>query len=520
MTSDLIKLQRSPREVSRWQKAQQQLLGGRPGAVLGSYRDLVQRFPGVVQLWFELGIAAAGQLDFELAEHAFGRARQLAPSDASLLGLLGQQYHRLRRLDQARDCFEQAVVADPSSVHARLSLAAWLERDHRLEAAWECVEACVARHPQNAQARCARALLLHRQGRATKAETALRDLIKDGSPDPNVRFSSRHLLGVVLDEMGRHAEAWQWLVEAKAQLRQTANVAKLEQDYDRADRQRRDLLATLTPATIQRWRAEGSVDPLGHRLAFLGGHPRSGTTLIEQLLGAHPDILAFDEPDAFVQEVWNQLAPMQAAQPLTLLALDTLSPSRRLELRRRYLKSLGRDGGLASGAKVLLDKNPSPTASLHLWLRVFPEVKVIIALRDPRDVVISCFFQNLMLTPTNANFLSLERTVRHFADLMDVWLRMRELGGFDWLETRYEDVVTNLEAEGRRVTQFLDLSWHSDQGKSHEAASRKILFAPTFNEVTKPVHNRAVGRWQHYAEALAPVQDRLAPYCRALGYAL
>ena len=103
--------------------------------------------------------------------------------------------------------------------------------------------------------------------------------------------------------------------------------------------------------------------------------------------------------------------------------------------------------------------------SLNVWLRVFPELKVIIALRDPRDVVISCFFLNIMLNSTNVNFLSLERTAKHYADLMDVWLRMRELGGFDWIETRYEDVVANLEAEGKRVTEFLGLSWHPDQAR-------------------------------------------------------
>ena len=83
--------------------------------------------------------------------------------------------------------------------------------------------------------------------------------------------------------------------------------------------------------------------------------------------------------------------------------------------------------------------------SLNVWLRVFPELKVIIALRDPRDVIISCFFLNIMLNATNVNFLSLERTAKHYADLMDVWLRLRELGGFDWIETRYEDVVADLE---------------------------------------------------------------------------
>ena len=166
-----------------------------------------------------------------------------------------------------------------------------------------------------------------------------------------------------------------------------------------------------------------------------------------------------------------------------------------------------------------MDKNPSPTASLHIWLRIFPELRVIIALRDPRDVIISCFFLNIMLNATNVNFLSLERTAKHYADLMDVWLRLRELGGFQWLETRYEDVVANVEGEGKRVTESLGLSWHPDQARYYETARRKVLFAPTYHDVTQPVYKRAVGRWERYAEALEPIQSRLTPYCRAFGYA-
>ncbi len=221
---------------------------------------------------------------------------------------------------------------------------------------------------------------------------------------------------------------------------------------------------------------------------------------------------------AFVQEVSEQLAPFGAASGPSLNALDALSAAQRAHFQQRYFKSLLREGAGEPAVELLLDKNPSPTGLLHLWLRVFPDLKVIIALRDPRDVIISCFFQNLMLSATNANFLSLERTARHYADLMDVWLRLRELGGFDWMETRYEDIVNNLEAEGRRVTEFLGLTWHPQQANYHETARKKFVFAPTYREVTQPVYRRAVGRWQRYAEALAPVQERLAPYCRAFGY--
>ncbi len=519
MHSDLVKLQRSPHEIARWQKAQQQALSGRHGPALAGYRDLLKRFPGVAQLWFESGIAAAGELDFSRADEAFRRVMELAAKDATMLVLTGQQYHRLRRLDKARDCFERAVAADPNSISAQITLAEWLERERRLDDAWVCVEECMARHPQDGQTRYFQAFLLHRKGRNTEAETALRDLIKSGPRDPNVRSSSRHLLGVVLDALGQYAEAMQWLCEAKAQVRQMRDTASMEKDYDRMDRQRRELLATLTPEVIQRWCEEARATQPGHRVAFLGGHPRSGTTLVEQILGAHPGILAFDESEAFVQEVANAIAPPQSAKGMTMDTLNALNASWRTNMGDRYFKSLFREMRGEPGSQLLLDKNPSATAWIYLWLRIFPDLKVIIPLRDPRDTVISCFFQNLMLTVANVNFLSLERAAKHYADLMDVWLRMRELGGFDWIETRYEDVVDNLEVEGRRVTEFLGLPWHPDQASFHETAQRKVVFAPTYDEVTKPVHSRAVKRWEHYAEALEPIRARLAPYCRAFGYA-
>jgi tetratricopeptide (TPR) repeat protein len=516
---DLAKLERSPRDLERWQKAQQQLLAGRAAAALPVYRDLTQRFPGILNLWFELGTAAGGDLDFALAVQAFGRAETLASGNPAALVMIGQKFHWLRQIDSARACFQRAVEADPSSTHARLSWAAWLERERRLDEASAQVEACLARNPKEPPALYYRAFLLHRAGRPAEAEKPLRDLTQGSLSDPNVKISCFHLLGVVLDELGQYAEAMEWLLKAKAAARQHNNVAALEQSYDKADRQRRSLLARLTPGMIRRWQQEAPAQPLRHPLALLGGHPRSGTTLIEQILGAHPAVRAFDESEAFVGEVGDKLAPAPPAPPLSAEALDALPAARRDDLRRRYCRSLFREAEGEWSASVLLDKNPSPTASLHLWLRVFPESKIIIALRDPRDVILSCFFQNLALTPLNVNFLSLERSVKHYADLMDTWLRLRDLGGFAWMETRYEDVVGGLEAEGRRVTEFLGLSWHPAQAASHEAARRKLVFSPTYGEVAQPVHARAIGRWRNYAAALEPLLPRLASYAKTFGYA-
>jgi hypothetical protein len=178
-----------------------------------------------------------------------------------------------------------------------------------------------------------------------------------------------------------------------------------------------------------------------------------------------------------------------------------------------------REAGPAGTGKLLLDKNPSPTARLPLWLKVFPELRVLVALRDPRDVVLSCYFQNIPLNATNVNFLSLERLARHYADLMDIWLAVREWEGFTWLEVRYEDTVADLEKEGRRVTEFLGLAWHEEQARFYEKSRSKQLYSPTYQDVTRPVYSRSVGRWRAYEKHLAPILSALEPYCRTFGYA-
>ncbi len=79
-------------------------------------------------------------------------------------------------------------------------------------------------------------------------------------------------------------------------------------------------------------------------------------------------------------------------------------------------------------------------------------------------------------------------------------------------------MVADVEFEGRKVTEFLGLTWHADQARFHETARRKVLYAPTYHDVTQPVYQRAVKRWERYAAALEPVAAKLEPYCRAFGY--
>jgi tetratricopeptide (TPR) repeat protein len=271
LLDDLTKLRRSPHAMASWQNALQCLNNGRHAPALATFNNLVQQFPGVPQLWAELGIAATGNLDFAAADQAFQRALELASADPALLVAIGAQYYHLRRLDQALACFERAVAANPSSVNLRLTLAAWLERFRRLDEALECVETCLTQHPKDDSVRYFKAFLLHRKGLNAEAETLLRDLLKSNSPPPlSVQADAHHLLGVVLDAFGQYTEALSCIGKAKTLRSQTVNMAAHEMTSGKINQARRELLAELTPATLQRWREEAGHAPLPASIGAVG----------------------------------------------------------------------------------------------------------------------------------------------------------------------------------------------------------------------------------------------------------
>jgi hypothetical protein len=420
------------------------------------------------------------------------------------------QCQGLRQPQKARACFEQARAVDPTAINPRMALAILSEQNHRFAEARAAIESCLAIDPRDDQARYFAALLDRRENRIEEAELQLRDLIASGPRHQYVQYASRYELAEVLNRTGRFDEAMQLLLEAKTLQRRLGTIDAMLQEYDQGAGQYRRSTLELPKNILRTWASEfperdREAMP---RLAFLGGHPRSGTTLLEQILGAHPEVAALDEHPAFT---------MVACQLFN--AAPQITASRLNLIRRRYLEAIQREWGGSLEGKLLLDKNPSPTARLRIWLRVFPELRIVVALRDPRDVVISCYFQNIYLNVINVNFLSLERTARHYANLMDVWLAVRQWEGLAWTETRYEDIVADMEKEGRRVTEFLGLNWDPAQGRFHEKSSQKQMYSPTYHDASQPVYKRSVTRWPAYEKHLAPILPILEPYCRALGYA-
>ena len=253
-------------------------------------------------------------------------------------------------------------------------------------------------------------------------------------------------------------------------------------------------------------------------MAVLASFPRSGTTLLEQVLDSHPGLVSSDEREAFGRDIFPAIWRTEQTPLPTAQALDNAPPERLAAQRERYLAYMEAALNEPIGDRIHLDKNPTLTLLIPGMVRLFPETKLLIALRDPRDVILSCFMQYLPLNTNSVCFLTLERTARRYAHDMGIWRRFREIACTPWIEVRYEDCVTHLEREARRALEFLGLPWDPQVLQDRERLKSKAVASPTYEAVSQPLYTSAIGRWKNYRKYLEPCLEILQPSIDAFGY--
>jgi Flp pilus assembly protein TadD len=468
-------------------------------------------------------VARAYALRYRYAdsERLAALAQSLYPDDARLQTLLGHSYVLIRQFDRAIACYRRALElapASPDRPHILLELANMLERLHQLDDARQCAEEALALAPQLEKARYALAVIDRRTGDAAGAEARWRQIIEAAQAAPAVIADSWYQLAALADANGNYEQSFDSLTRAKEILNRAASPQRY--DADDIARVSGRTFTALTPEHCQRWHeAAAQLKPLPSRLALLTSHPRSGTTLLEQVLDSHPGATSADELQVMSEMVYMPLGQTASPQASVPAAFDLAAAADLDELRRAYWSAM--EGALREpiASRLLVDKNPELTLLLPLVARVFPEMKIIFALRDPRDVVLSCFMQRLPLNAVSVHYLSLQATAEKYARTMRAWLKIRDMIKNSWIEVRYEDTVADVAGQARRVLDFLDLPWDDAVLAYHDRARSKHIHSPTYEAVTRPVYSSSIGRWRHYAAQLEPCFPILQPYVEAFGYA-
>jgi tetratricopeptide (TPR) repeat protein len=482
---------------------------------LGLFEAAVRKYPQNLVALVDASRALGARFEITRAEAMLDRLMKLATNNPKLLHLAGQSYRMIFRPDKAIACFQRALTLTKQIPDAQLELAVLYERRHRLPEAYSLIEDCLRADPDYLEAEFFRARLLRRMKDEAAAEAVLQKLSVSEQADPLVRAQAWADIAQTLDRRGDYDGAMRSMLDSKKIL--MASEAPVLKESEALQGHLRKLTESLTPAHFQRWIEAAAAFPR-QKMAVLAGFPRTGTTLIEQVLDSHPGLVSSDEREAFGRDIFPALW-MTPKTPLpTAQAFDAI-PSERLAFQRtRYLDYMAAALNEPIADRVHLDKNPTLTLLLPGMLRLFPETKLLIALRDPRDVVMSCFMQYLPLNTNSVCFFTLERTARRYAHDMGIWIKLREMIQSPRLEIRYEDCVADLEREARRALEFLGLPWDVSVLQYRERLKVKAVSSPTYEAVSKPLYTSAIGRWKNYRKFLEPCLPILQPLVEAFGY--
>jgi hypothetical protein len=396
-----------------------------------------------------------------------------------------------------------------------MELASLYERAHRLDEAEELIERTVRSDFSHPLVPLVRGRIQRRQKRIDDAEATFTSAITKLPADSEWACQAWGELALMRDARGDFDGAIVAIENCKqAQKRHEEVYWKAS---ERTHAQMRAMISTIARDDFRRWQDDArNSDP--RRTALLTGFPRSGTTLLEQLLDAHPELVSSEERDFIGREMFHAVAHRRRETPL-LEVINELTQEEIDSLRRRYFAGMEYLLGEPIGDRMHLDKNPAYNLTIPLLLRVFPETRLIVALRDPRDVVLSCYLRYLPVNAVSVRFLDIERTAERYALDMLAWLKYRELIDVPWCHVRYEDTVADTEAQARRALDTLGLSWNNQVLTYRDRLmTTKKVTSPTYEAVAQPIYTKAIGRWKNYERLLEPALATLKPFIREFGY--
>lgn len=464
---------------------------GRHAEAADAYLQLLSVRPGWLDGWYNLGQALWRARRFEQALDAYQRALDGGishPEEAHLnRGVLLAQH--LGRFEAARHEMTLALQRNPGYLPAWLNLGNLCEQINDRDAAAEAYERALEVSPGDALALSRLSALRPCKSPLDPLVGQLRQALEHPARSPAERADLGFALGKALDEVGAYDEAFAAYTAANLASRQ-AGGAGLRYDAAAHERHVQQLIDTFSQPPDQP--GDGAPTPI-----FICGLFRSGSTLIERVLAAHPRVTAGGELDVLPALASQHMAP-GAAWPVLrdATALQRLALAYREAVAQRF-----------PAADVLTDKRPDNFLHIGLIKSMFPRARIVLTRRQPLDNGLSMYF------------LHLGRSMPYAMDLADLghWISQHDrlcahwsqLYGADVHTVDYDRFVSDPEPEARRLLEFCGLAWDPAVLDFHRAGG--AVQTASLWQVRQPLYQHASGRWRHYARHLGPLQQALGP---------
>jgi tetratricopeptide (TPR) repeat protein len=474
-------------------------------------RNAVRIAPENAQSHYLMGLVLTEANRPALGEYHYQRALTLSGTrDPVVLANLALCLKNQGKMSAARALYQETLAAAPDSVHTLLGFARLEEADRDLSAALALLERAAALAPQNPNVRLLRATVL---GRRREADAALAVLDTMAAADTTLSPVEWLEKGRLLDRLGRYPEAFAAFDAGRQRLREVTGQQYLDAHAEQLLARLKNFFVKKRLATLPRAKTRTDVaQPL-----FVLGFPRSGTTLLEQTLSAHPRICAGDElPFIFeIADLMPRLLDSPLSYPEALAELWMADHREDLDnLRDHYLRKVAQLGVVPEGAAWFTDKMPLNETHLGLIHLLFPDSPLLHVVRHPLDVMVSVYSN--LLTHGFYCAYSLESAARHYARVLELVDHYVGEMSLRYLRVSYEDMIGDQEASIRRVLQFVGEELDPSCLAFHE--NRRYARTASYAQVTEKLYVRSRFRYRNYLPQLQSIIPILQPSIERLGY--
>jgi tetratricopeptide (TPR) repeat protein len=467
---------------------------GRLQAAGQIYRRILALQPNHADAMHLLGVIAHQLGKHGIAVGYIGRAIELRGTEAVFHNNLAAAYCALRRISEAVVCYRRALELKPDYVEAYDNLGDALKQMGDFQGAEDRFRAALQHNPRFASAHYNLAALLGSK-LPQQDLAAQRRLLEEMDLTDAQRLLLHFGLAQVLDARGEYAEAAEHLDRGNAL--QQSEWRKCGREYDPQEHESfiTRMIEVCTPDFFQRVRGFGLESEIP---VFVVGLPRSGTTLIEQILASHSQVFGAGEIK-LARDTMAALGGQGADFMEGLRRLDRQTAGRLASRHLERLRALNRR------ALRIVDKMPDNYLSLGLLASLFPRAKLIHCRRDLRDVAVSCWMTHFREIPWANDQQQMAARFHEYQRMMEHW---REVLPVPLLEVDYEETVGDLEGVARRLVAWCGLAWEPTCLEFHR--TKRPVGTVSAVQVRQPVVRTSVGRWKHYERALASLFARLA----------
>jgi Flp pilus assembly protein TadD len=516
---------------------------------LAAYGRALQLGAVSTHLLYNVGVLHMDRCDYDSAYRALSQAESASPLDAGIRCALAQCCYDLGRPEETLAILEDwqnlqgltpeltaqiayllVTTGEPRRAEpairrvadnarrgwrASLTLVRVLERVNRLREARETMQrlnATPGTLSTDPDVLLAEAVLA---ARADAHEDACRFLtlaLQDHSD-----FKRRHHvlfpLAKSLDALHRHEQAFAAAVEAHR-----SQLAFLQAATGKTPEKESPAISAAQhgcdPEDIAAWNEAPptgiEADPI-----FIVAFPRSGTTLLEQILDAHPSLKSMDERP-YLKRALDDVTDLGVRYPAELRKLTAVQLH---QIRARYWQQVRSKVEVRPGQR-LVDKNPLNMLRLPLIRRLFPNARTILAVRHPCDTLLSCFLQHFRAPDLALTCRDLSSLASSYRSAFDCWYAQLPQLAAATYELRYEALVGDFGTEIRKLSEFLELSWDAAMlAPGEHARAKGFISTPSYAQVTEPINRKSVGRWQNYEPYFKEVLPVLRPYLERWNYA-